>query len=168
MNEPIGKPTPVLECRGLAKTYVTGPLEVPVLLGIDLAIARGERVAIVGASGSGKSTLLNLLGCLDRPSSGQYVIAGNDVSQLDDEALSRIRSRYIGFIFQSYNLLPQYTVTENIGAALAPTEEGRREIVALARLIDGAYGDFASTARIASIHCAIPAAPPSSPDKKNP
>jgi putative ABC transport system ATP-binding protein len=90
----------------LTKDYHLGKnVVVRALRGVTLEFARGEFVAVMGASGSGKSTLLNLLGCLDRPSSGQYVLGGRDVSALEDRALSRIRSRYIGFIFQSYNLI---------------------------------------------------------------
>ncbi len=86
----------------------------------------GEYIAIMGASGSGKSTMLNLLGCLDRPTSGQYILGDRDVAQLTDDELSEVRSRYIGFIFQSYNLIQQYTVTENIQLPL--TYQGSGEI----------------------------------------
>src|SRR5438552_8506691 len=82
--------------------------------GVTLTVVEGEFVALMGPSGSGKSTLLNLLGCLDRPTSGQYFLGEEDVSELDDDQLSEARSRYLGFIFQSYSLLPQYTVVENI------------------------------------------------------
>ena len=81
---------------------------------MTLDVEEGDFVALMGPSGSGKSTLLNLLGCLDRPTSGQYYLGEEDVSEMDDDQLSEIRSRYLGFIFQSYNLLPQYTVVENI------------------------------------------------------
>ncbi|MGQ9648517.1 MAG: ABC transporter ATP-binding protein [Phycisphaerae bacterium] len=93
-------------------------VEVPALRGITLDFAEGEYVAICGHSGSGKSTLLNLLGCLDRPTSGQYVLGGVDVSELDDDALSDIRSRRLGFVFQSFNLIPQLTVLENLEVPL--------------------------------------------------
>ena len=89
-------------------------MTVHALRGVDLDVMQGEYLAIMGASGSGKSTMLNLLGCLDRPSSGQYILGDQDVSLLDDDELSEVRSRYIGFIFQSYNLIQQYTVLENI------------------------------------------------------
>ena len=85
---------------------------------MDLDVAPGEYLAIMGSSGSGKSTLLNMLGCLDRPTSGSYFLGGDDVSQLDDDALSRVRSERLGFIFQSYNLIPQLTVLENIAVPL--------------------------------------------------
>ncbi len=105
-------------------------VEVPALRGITLDFAEGEYVAICGHSGSGKSTLLNLLGCLDRPTSGQYALGGVDVSELDDDALSDIRSRRLGFVFQSFNLIPQLTVLENLEVPLfyqAVTPQLRRE-----------------------------------------
>ncbi|MGO9598632.1 MAG: ABC transporter ATP-binding protein [Isosphaeraceae bacterium] len=96
------------------------------LRGVSVDIFPGEYIAIMGASGSGKSTMLNLLGCLDRPTSGQYLLGGRDVSRLDDDELSEVRSRYLGFIFQSYNLIAQYTVLENIQLPL--TYQGSGEI----------------------------------------
>lgn len=99
----------------LRKIYHLGnQVEVRALDGINLDFAPGDYVSIMGTSGSGKSTLLNLLGCFDRPTSGQYILGGTDVSKLSDDALSRIRSRYIGFVFQSYNLIQQLNVLENI------------------------------------------------------
>ena len=103
----------------------------------SLTVEEGDFVALMGPSGSGKSTLLNLLGCLDRPTSGQYYLGDEDVSQMDDDQLSEIRSRYLGFIFQSYNLLPQYTVVENIEVPLLYqgcrlNEETRQRCIALA------------------------------------
>jgi len=96
------------------------------LRGISVEFYPGEYIAIMGASGSGKSTMLNLLGCLDRPTSGEYLLGGRDVAGLDDDELSEIRSRYLGFIFQSYNLIQQYTVLENIQLPL--TYQGTGEI----------------------------------------
>jgi putative ABC transport system ATP-binding protein len=97
------------------KDYVLkGGITVRALRGVSIDFPEGDFVAIMGTSGSGKSTLLNLLGCLDRASSGQYILAGQDVSKLNDDDLSEIRSRYLGFIFQSYNLIAQLTVVENI------------------------------------------------------
>ena len=98
--------------------YLEGHVPVHVLLGINLTVDEGDFVALMGPSGSGKSTLLNLLGCLDRPTAGHYFLGEEDVAHLDDDQLSEVRSRYIGFIFQSYNLLAQYTVVENIEVPL--------------------------------------------------
>src|SRR6058998_2461697 len=98
----------------LVKNYYLEEVVVRALRGVTLDFAEGDFVALMGPSGSGKSTLLNLLGCLDRPTSGQYFLGHEDVSTMDDDELSEVRSRYIGFIFQSYNLLAQYTVVENI------------------------------------------------------
>src|SRR5712664_280388 len=102
----------------LVKNYYLESVVVPALHGETLTVDEGEFVALMGPSGSGKSTLLNLLGCLDRPTSGQYYLGDDDVSELDDDQLSEARSKYLGFIFQSYNLLPQYTVVENIEVPL--------------------------------------------------
>jgi putative ABC transport system ATP-binding protein len=99
---------------GITKTYHLGELDVPVLKEIDLTIAAGEYVAIMGASGSGKSTLMNLIGCLDRPTSGRYVLDGQDLTTLDDDGLADIRNQYIGFVFQQFNLLPRLTALENV------------------------------------------------------
>jgi putative ABC transport system ATP-binding protein len=124
----------------LTKVYHLGNnVSVHALRGVSVDFFEGDFVAIMGASGSGKSTLLNLLGCLDRPSSGQYVLGGRDVSRLDDRALSGVRSRYIGFIFQSYNLIPQLTVVENIEIPLSYQRReipgGRERSIRLANLV---------------------------------
>jgi putative ABC transport system ATP-binding protein len=117
---------PIVALSEIKKTYVmgshggskgkedTGPVIVHALRGVSVNFYPGEYVAIMGSSGSGKSTMLNLLGCLDRPTDGHYVLGDQDISRLNDDELSEIRSRYIGFIFQSYNLIQQYTVLENI------------------------------------------------------
>jgi len=104
----------IVRINTLVKNYYLSSVTVNVLKGLDLTIEEGDFVALMGPSGSGKSTLLNILGCLDRPTSGQYVLGNVDVSKMSDDSLSDVRSRYLGFIFQSYNLLPQYTVVENI------------------------------------------------------
>lgn len=104
----------IVAIKKLCKNYQMGTAEVSALCDLDLTIQAGEYVAIMGPSGSGKSTLLNLLGCLDRPSSGHYYLGGQDVAQLDDDTLSVIRGKRIGFVFQSYNLIAQLDVLENI------------------------------------------------------
>jgi putative ABC transport system ATP-binding protein len=98
----------------LVKNYYMGTQTVYVLKEMNLSFDEGDFVALMGPSGSGKSTLLNVLGCLDKPTSGSYYLGGTDVAQMNDDDLSEMRSTYLGFIFQSYNLLPQYTVVENI------------------------------------------------------
>jgi len=112
-------PDPVISIRGLQKVYhLSEEADVYALAGVDLDVMPGEHVAIMGSSGSGKSTMLNLLGCLDRPSAGSYFLGGDDVALLDDDALSHVRGQRLGFIFQSYNLIPQLTVLENIEVPL--------------------------------------------------
>lgn len=114
-RESAGHPAPaVIRLESLSRVYRMGETDVRALDGLDLTIERGSFWAIMGSSGSGKSTLLNLLGCLDRPTSGRYLLEGEDVSRLDDDALSARRLRHMGFVFQSFNLVPQLTVLENI------------------------------------------------------
>jgi putative ABC transport system ATP-binding protein len=124
----------------LEKNYYLEAVTVRALRGVSLTVEEGDFVALMGPSGSGKSTLLNLLGCLDRPTSGQYFLGEEDVSELDDDELSEARSHYLGFIFQSYNLLPQYTVVENIEIPLLYqgcrlTEATRQRCIDLAELV---------------------------------
>jgi putative ABC transport system ATP-binding protein len=117
----------LIEVRDLRKTYKNGNLEVPVLLGITLEIHAGEFVAIMGPSGSGKSTFMNILGCLDRPTSGQYVIDGEDVSRLNDNRLAEIRNQKFGFVFQSFNLLARTTAIRNVELPMLYAGRGNRE-----------------------------------------
>lgn len=104
----------MIHARDLRKTYHVGDQMVQALDGLDLDIHVNEYVALMGPSGSGKSTLMNMLGCLDSPTSGEYILNGQDVSRLDDDALADIRNREIGFVFQTFNLLPRYTAVENV------------------------------------------------------
>jgi putative ABC transport system ATP-binding protein len=118
----------LIAVKGLTKHYETpGGVDVPVLHGIDLAIGRGEFVAIMGQSGSGKSTLMNILGCLDTPSSGTYALAGRDVSRMRDGQLATVRNRQIGFVFQGFNLLQRMTAEDNVALPLAYAGVGKRE-----------------------------------------
>lgn len=105
---------PAIELRDVTKVYRMGQQLVHALAGVSIKFHQGSFWAIMGASGSGKSTMLNILGCLDRPTGGQYILQGEDVSRLDDDRLSEVRLRHLGFIFQSFNLIPQLTVQENI------------------------------------------------------
>lgn len=104
----------MLEVKDLKKVYNTGVIEFEALRGINLLVEKGEYVSIMGPSGSGKSTLMNILGCLDRLTAGQYILNGNDVSNMDDNELAEVRNREIGFVFQAFNLLPRLTSLENV------------------------------------------------------
>ena len=132
----MSKTIPDVQFDGVRKTYRMGAQEVHALAGVSAQFAHGSFWAIMGPSGSGKSTMLNLLGCLDRPTAGRYLLEGRDVSGLDDDELSDIRLRHLGFVFQSFNLIPQLTVEENIHLPLyyrgwepEPSRERARELV---------------------------------------
>jgi putative ABC transport system ATP-binding protein len=109
---------PVIRVVGLGKSYVTAAGLFPALKGVDLAIGPGEYVAIMGPSGSGKSTFMNLLGCLDQPSMGDYFLAGENVAQMDKDALAQLRNRTLGFVFQGFNLLPRMSLQDNVALPL--------------------------------------------------
>ena len=104
----------MLELKNITKTYRMGKVEVQALKGVNLTITTGEMVAIIGASGSGKSTLMNVIGCLDKPTSGKYILEGVDVGRLNDNRLAELRNRKIGFVFQQYNLLPRINALANV------------------------------------------------------
>ena len=104
----------LIELHDIRKTYSLGEIDVPVLKGISLSIEKGEYVALMGASGSGKSTLMNILGCLDRPTSGDYLFEGREVGRLSGDERAKLRNKHIGFVFQSFNLLPRTSALENV------------------------------------------------------
>jgi putative ABC transport system ATP-binding protein len=128
----IDSGTPILVMEQLCKSYFPGTVELKVLCDIELTITSGEYVAIMGPSGSGKSTLLNMIGCLDRPTKGTYTLGGNNVSMLDDDQLSFIRGSDIGFVFQSFNLIDQLNVVENIEIPMYYQGFGEHESLARA------------------------------------
>ena len=131
--------TPVISVRNLVKTYVVGEVEVRALRGVSLDVAPGEFIAVTGASGSGKSTLMHILGCLDRPTSGQYFLDGQDVSQMSKDQLAEVRNSKIGFVFQGFNLLSRTSALDNVELPLLyrtknqlrTSERHRRAIEAL-------------------------------------
>src|SRR5277367_6597336 len=128
----------VIQIVGMTKTYVLGDIEVHALRGVDLTIERGEFLAVMGASGSGKSTLMNMLGCLDRPTSGRYILEGEDVAQLNESELATIRSKRIGFVFQNFNLLSRTSALENVELPLfysAWTADGEHRAADLVKLV---------------------------------
>ena len=128
-----GAPVPVIELRGISRVYSTGRLEVAALRGVDLDVWQGDFLAIVGPSGSGKSTMMNIIGCLARPTSGSYRLGGTPVEQLSDDDLARVRGRAIGFVFQSFNLLPRTSALENVATPLLYQGVPRKERYARAQ-----------------------------------
>ncbi|MCE5197138.1 MAG: ABC transporter ATP-binding protein [Negativicutes bacterium] len=124
---------PLIEFHRVYKVYTMGETVVRAIDGISLQISQGEFVAIVGPSGSGKTTCMNIIGCLDVPDSGQYLLGGQDVGQLSDNALAVIRNKMIGFVFQQYNLLPRLTVEENVEVSLIYAGVGKQERIKRAR-----------------------------------
>ncbi|MDQ8179148.1 ABC transporter ATP-binding protein [Pelagicoccus sp. SDUM812005] len=135
----ISEPKTIIEIRDIEKIFQVGEVQVRALRGVNIAIEEGSYVAIMGPSGSGKSTMLNILGCLDRPTKGQYFLGGEDVSVMDDDTLSTIRGKRLGFIFQSYNLIAQLTVIENIQVPLlyqgVDLKEHEQRCIDLAKLV---------------------------------
>jgi len=117
----------LISVRGLRKTYEVGTQKVHALDGLDLDIDRGDYVALMGPSGSGKSTLMNILGCLDSPTAGTYQLNGQQVAQMDEDQLAEIRNREIGFVFQTFNLLPRYTALENVALPLIYAGQAKSE-----------------------------------------
>src|SRR5258706_3581441 len=130
---------PIVQFEEVRKTYQMGLITVEALRGISLRVDAGDYISIMGPSGCGKSTLLNLLGCLDRPSAGRYLLGGEDVSAMDDDSLSAIRGKRLGFVFQSYNLIQQLSVVENIELPLYyqnwPEDKSREVAVELAKRV---------------------------------
>ena len=122
----------IIDLADATRTYDLGRVQVHALAGASLTVDEGEFVAIIGPSGSGKSTLMNILGCLDRPTSGSYVLDGTPVEELDDDGLALVRSRMIGFVFQSYNLLPRTSALENVATPLLYQGVPKRERLARA------------------------------------
>ena len=133
----------VIDIQGITKTYVNGKLSVPVLHGIDLVVNKGEFVSIMGPSGSGKSTFMNILGCLDRPTTGSYRLNGDEVATLSDDELAYVRNKQIGFVFQSFNLLTKLTALENVALPMiyAGMDKKTRNERAAALLASVGLGD---------------------------
>lgn len=131
----MNKPATILQCQGLGKRFTEGPQALDVLAGIDLAVAAGEFVAIVGASGSGKSTLLHLLGGLDTPSSGNVSVLGQPLAGMDEAALGRFRNRHLGFVYQFHHLLPEFTALENVMMPLLIARRPRAEAASQAQAL---------------------------------
>jgi putative ABC transport system ATP-binding protein len=138
-SRPLSDATPLVEMRGIWRTYVMGDNRVHALRGVDLTIQRGSSIAIMGTSGSGKSTMMNLMGCLDQPTAGSYMLDGRDVARLSRTELADVRGQMIGFVFQSFNLLSRTSALENVEMPLmyqgiTGRERHRRAIVALEKV----------------------------------
>jgi putative ABC transport system ATP-binding protein len=125
----------IIKLENVSRVYDLGKVQVPALLDVDMEVADGEFLAIVGPSGSGKSTMMNILGCLDRPTSGRYLLDGQPVDELNDDGLAFVRSRSIGFVFQSYNLLPRTSALENVAAPLMYQGVPRKERMARSQAV---------------------------------
>jgi putative ABC transport system ATP-binding protein len=140
MSDPNVTTGPMILMRGIRKAYSTGRVEVEALRGIDLDIGGNDYVAVVGPSGSGKSTLMNIIGCLDTPTSGEYVLSGEKVAGLDRNRLAEIRNRHIGFVFQNFNLLPYASALENVELPLLfagiPARERKERAEEMLRRVD--------------------------------
>ena len=137
---------PVIRVERLGKSYMTAAGPFPALVDVDLAVAAGEYIAIMGPSGSGKSTFMNLLGCLDTPTTGDYFLAGENVAHLGGDALARLRNRTLGFVFQGFNLLPRMSLADNVALPLVYSGAGREErraraLALLDRVGLGRYAD---------------------------
>lgn len=149
-NQPLNS-TPlgdgaIIHLDNILKSYFMGKQELPVLKGISLNIMKNEYVALMGPSGSGKSTLMNIIGCLDTPTGGQYILNGQDVSKMEDNALADVRNQEIGFVFQQFNLLPRLTALENValplvyaGMSRKPRNEKAREVLEMVSLTDRSH-----------------------------
>ena len=137
----------VVELESVGRVYSNGRLEVAALKGVDVRIEQGEFVAVVGPSGSGKSTLMHIIGCLDRPTSGSYKLTGRPVEGLDDDQLAAVRNRFIGFVFQSFNLLPRTSAVDNVATPLMyqGVRRGERQERAKAALGQAGSGRSART-----------------------
>lgn len=128
-------PDPILQLSEIRKSYFLGKQELPVLKGITMNIKKNEYVALMGPSGSGKSTLMNILGCLDSPTAGSYILNGKDVSKMDDGELAEVRNKEIGFVFQQFNLLPRLTAAENVALPLIYAGVSRQERIRRAEAV---------------------------------
>ncbi|MBQ1748543.1 MAG: ATP-binding cassette domain-containing protein, partial [Bacteroidales bacterium] len=132
MEEKTNKRTEVIRIEDLHKIYILGSQKVNALDGVSLSIHKNDYIAIMGPSGSGKSTMMNILGCLDTPTSGKYILGGTDVSQMADSQLAEVRNKQIGFVFQSFNLLPRYSSLENVALPLIYNGIPEKERIKLA------------------------------------